>query len=214
VLTVPGVYATDPGKLLSIDSTGFVFFGSLIAVLAGWVWLSRRYAIPLAELTDLGLTWMGLGHAFGRLGCFMAGCCWGGATDGPTGVRFPDEAIVWLVEPALREGAHTVSLHPTQLYESIGLLVVFVVLIACRLRRGVEPHWRQASRYALGYGMLRFGVELFRGDATRGFVFEARSPALADVLAVPPDQPLVLSISQLLALAIAAVGLYGLRASR
>jgi hypothetical protein len=57
-------------------------------------------------------------------------------------------------------------------------------------------------------------VELFRGDATRGFVFEARSPALADVLAVPPDQPLVLSISQLLALAIAAVGLYGLRASR
>ena len=214
VLTVPGVYAADPGKLLSIDSTGFVFFGSLLAVLAGWVWLSRRYAIAFAELADLGLTWMGLGHAFGRLGCFMAGCCWGGATDGPTGVRFPDKAMVWLVEPSLREGAHTVSLHPTQLYESIGLLVVFAVLIAFRLRRGIEPHWRQASRYALGYGVLRFVTELFRGDASRGFVFELRSPALADVLAVPPDQPLVLSISQALALAIAALGLYGLRASR
>jgi phosphatidylglycerol:prolipoprotein diacylglycerol transferase len=214
VLTVPGVYAADPGKLFAVDSTGFVFFGSLLALFAGWVWLSRRYAIAFADLTDLALTWMGLGHAFGRLGCYMAGCCWGGATDGPTGVRFPDEAIVWLVEPSLREGAHTVSLHPTQLYESIGLLVLFAVLLAFRLRRGIEPPWRQASRYALGYGVLRFIVELFRGDATRGFVFEVRSPALADALAVPALQPLVLSISQALALAIAALGVYGLRASR
>jgi phosphatidylglycerol---prolipoprotein diacylglyceryl transferase len=214
VLTVPGVYARDPTKLISIDTTGFVFFGSLLAVIAGWVWLSRRYEIAFAELTDLGLTWMGLGHAFGRLGCFMAGCCWGGATDGPTGVHFPEDSIVWQVEPALREGAHTVALHPTQLYESIGLLVLFVVLLAFRVRRGIEPHWRQASRYAIGYGMLRFVVELFRGDATRGFVFELCWPALADVLAVPADQPLVLSISQALALAIAAVGVYGLRVSR
>jgi phosphatidylglycerol:prolipoprotein diacylglycerol transferase len=214
VLTVPGVYAQDPGKLISIDNTGFVFFGSLLAVVAGWIWLARRYGIAFAELTDLGLTWMGLGHAFGRLGCFMAGCCWGGPTDGPTGVTFPEESIVHLVEPALRHGARTVPLHPTQLYEAVGLLVVFAVLFAFRIRRGIETPWLQASRYALGYGLLRFFAEMFRGDASRGFVVELRSAPLAELLAVPGDQPLVLSISQALALAIAATGIYGLRTTR
>jgi phosphatidylglycerol:prolipoprotein diacylglycerol transferase len=214
VLTVPGVYAEDPGKLLAIDSTGFVFFGSLLAVVGGWVWLSRRYGVAFGELTDLGLTWMGLGHAFGRLGCFMAGCCWGGPTDGPTGVRFPEDSVVHLVEPALRVGTHTVSLHPTQLYEAAGLLVLLAILLAFRVRRGIEARWRQASRYALGYGLLRLFVEMFRGDASRGFVLEGRWPALAEALALPPDQPLVLSISQALALAIAAAGVYGLRLTR
>ncbi len=214
VLTVPGVYAEDPGKLFAIDNTGFVFFGSLLAVVAGWIWLARRYDIAFAELTDLGLTWMGLGHAFGRLGCFMAGCCWGGPTDGPTGVTFPDVSIVHLVEPALRDGARTVPLHPTQLYESIGLLAVFAVLLVVRVRRGIETPWRQASRYALGYGLLRFVVEIFRGDASRGFVLELRSAGLAEALALPAEQPLALSISQALALAIAAAGIYGLRTTR
>jgi prolipoprotein diacylglyceryltransferase len=144
----------------------------------------------------------------------MAGCCWGGPTDGPTGITFPEDAVVHLVEPGLRAGARTVPLHPTQLYEAIGLLAIFATLLALRVRKGVEPSWRQASRYALAYGTLRFGVELLRGDLSRGFVFEAHWPALSELLALPPYHPLVLSISQAIALAIAGVGVYGLRATR
>ena len=214
VLTVPGVYAEDPLKLVSIDSTGFVFFGSLLAVVAGWVWISRRYAVKFGELTDMGMTWMGLGHAFGRLGCLMAGCCWGGPTDGATGVTFGEDAVVFLLEPGLRAGSETIALHPTQLYESLGLLTIFGVLLAIRLRRGIEPTWRQASRYAIGYGLLRFTTEIFRGDASRGFVLEAHWPALAEALALPADHALLLSISQGIALAIAGVGIYGLRSTR
>ena len=100
VATVPGVYAEDPSKLFAIDSTGFVFFGSLLAVAGGWIGLARRYDLRVGSVWDMGLTWLPLGHAAGRFGCFLAGCCWGGVHTGGRGLRFGPDSIVVLTSGA------------------------------------------------------------------------------------------------------------------
>jgi phosphatidylglycerol---prolipoprotein diacylglyceryl transferase len=214
VATMPQGYVDDPARIFRLEDTGFVFFGSLLAIVAGWVWLARRHDTRFGTLCDLGATWMGLGHAFGRLGCWFAGCCWGAPTDAAVGVQFPAQSMAWLHAEVPRTATHTVPLHPTQLYEAYGLLAIFVGLAWIRARRGIEPTWRQASRYAIAYGLLRAVTELFRGDPSRGMLVSLRLPGLADVLGLGADQPLALSISQAVALALVALGAWGLRRSR
>lgn len=218
VLTVPGVYADDPSKLITIDGTGFVFFGSLLAIALGWIWVARRYETRVGTIWDVGLTWAPLAHASGRMGCLLAGCCWGGVHTGGGGMRFGADALVVRAAgaPVVGRGASitTLPLHPTQLYEAAGLLVLLAISWAVRRRVGVERPWRMASRYAVGYGLLRAAVEIFRGDLSRGFVTRVTAPTLARALSLPPEHPLLLSISQLTALVMVAVGAWGLWRTR
>lgn len=214
VLTMPGEYIADPGRVFVLDGTGFVFFGSLAAIVASWAWLARRHHTTFATITDLAATWMPLGHAFGRLGCFFAGCCWGAPTDSALGVEFPAASVVWQADPQLRAGDHTVDLLPVQLVESIGLLVIASALAIVRIRRGIEPTWRQAGRYALAYGVLRLFTETMRGDDTRGFLVQITVPLLARALGMAPERPLFLSTSQAIALALVVVGVVALRRAR
>ncbi|MFO0636127.1 MAG: prolipoprotein diacylglyceryl transferase family protein [Nannocystaceae bacterium] len=214
VLTVPGAYLAEPWRLLVADGTGFVFFGSLLAIVGSWLWLARRYDVAFWSLCDLAATWMALGHGFGRLGCFFAGCCWGAPTTAAIGMRFPSDSMVALHHGAPMDGDATVPLHAVQLYEAMGLFAIAAWLILTRLRRGVEPAYRQASRYALAYGVLRFATEMLRGDDSRGLLLSLPLPWLAPLLRVPTTQPLLLSSSQLLALALVAAGIWGLRRSR
>jgi phosphatidylglycerol---prolipoprotein diacylglyceryl transferase len=214
IVTMPGAYLEQPARIFRIEDTGFVFFGSLLAILAGWGWLARRHGTRFGTLCDLGATWMGLGHAFGRLGCWFAGCCWGAPTDMAMGAEFPADSMAWIHAEVPRTTTHTVALHPTQLYEAAGLAAIFVTLAWTRARRGVEPTWRQASRYAVAYGLLRTVTEIFRGDPSRGMLASLPWPALAEALALPADQPLMLSVSQAVALALVALGAYGLRRTR
>lgn len=214
ILTAPGPYLEQPSRVLSPDVSGFVFFGSMLAIIGGFYWVARRYGATFAQVCDTGATWMPLGHAFGRLGCLLAGCCWGAPTDVPWSLRFGPDSVAYGAGEVPRLGDHTVPLHPTQLYESVGLLVLFAALLAIRLRRGIEPPWRQGCRYLLGYGVLRLVVEVFRGDPSRGLLVELSSPPVAHALGLPPDQPLLLSVSQAIALAMVAVGAWGLRHGR
>lgn len=213
VLTVPSSYLDDPRRLVAVDGTGFVFFGSLFAIVAGFVWLARRYGTTFGQVCDLGASWIVLGHAFGRLGCWFAGCCWGAPTDAAWGVRFPAESLAFLAGEVPRQGDHTTPLHPVQLYESAALLGLFAFLLYCRVRRGVEPTWRQASRYAMGYGLIRTLIEPLRGDASRGLLTTVTWPTLADALGLPPEHPLLLSISQAIGLGLVALGVWGFRVS-
>ena len=210
VLTAPGSYLDDPARLWSADGTGFVFFGSMLAILGGFAWVARRYGTTFAEICDMGGTWMPLGHALGRTGCLFAGCCWGAPTDVPWAIEFGPEAVAFGAGEVPHAAGHTVPLHPTQLYELTGLLALFAVLLFIRRRNGIETPWRQASRYALGYGVLRFVVEVFRGDPSRGFLFEGHAPTVAQWLGLPTSQPLLLSVSQGIALGLVALGAYGL----
>jgi len=217
VLTVPSESLANPMRVLVSDGTGFVFFGSLAAIVGAWAWVARRHGTTLSTVCDLAATWFALAHAFGRLGCLFAGCCWGAPTDADFGVSFGPESVVALVDGAPFDpahGDHTVALVPIQAIEAGGLFLIAAGLALVRIRRGPEAPWLAASRYAIGYGLLRFVTDAMRGDTTRGFVFELPGGALAEIFGMARGQPMLLSVSQLVAVGLVIAGIAGLRRNR
>jgi phosphatidylglycerol---prolipoprotein diacylglyceryl transferase len=130
---------------------GFVFYGGFIVASLTAVAYARLKRLPLAKLADVFAPAIALGHAFGRLGCFFNGCCYGKACAFPWAVKFP--------QPHLMAG---IPVHPTELYEALGLLAIFSGLTAFYRRKRFDGQvwWL----YVLSYGALRFLVEFFRGD--------------------------------------------------
>ena len=99
-------------------------------------------------------------HFFGRLGCFFGGCCYGKVTDSPIGVVFPDNIDAEIIHGGVKR-------YPTQLFEALLILVIFLILLFIKNR---------ASIYLLMYSVGRFIIEFFRGD-DRGFLSSLLSPA-------------------------------------
>jgi len=199
---------------------GLVFYGGVIASGAVMLWFCRRERWSFWTLGDLAAPALALGHAFGRLGCFLAGCCFGAPSAAWWAPSFPAGSVAFdelQADGVLPAGAnHTPPLHPTQLYEAAGELVLFAALLWLQ-GRWSRPDPRRPDRavrpgallltYAAGYAALRFAVEVFRGDAARGFVTALHTPALARLLGLPADHPLFLSVSQLISvLVLLAVG--------
>lgn len=188
---------------------GLVFYGGVIASGAVMLWFCRRERWSFWTLGDLAAPALALGHAFGRLGCFLAGCCFGATSRAGWAPSFPAGSVAFdelQAEGVLPAGAgHTPPLHPTQLYEATGELLLFLALLWLQARWSrLDPRTGERAprpgalllTYGAGYAALRFGVEMFRGDAARGFVARWRAPALAHLLSLPADQPLLLSVSQ------------------
>jgi len=199
---------------------GLVFYGGVIASGAVMLGFCRRERWSFWSLGDLAAPALALGHAFGRLGCFLAGCCFGAPTGARWAPAFPAGSVAFdelQASGVLSAGAsHTPPLHPTQLYEAAGELLLFAVLLGLQGRWSrVDPRSPERARrpgallltYAAGYATLRFVVEVFRDDAARGFVAAFRVPALARLLGLPADHPLFLSVSQLVSVVVVvAVG--------
>jgi phosphatidylglycerol:prolipoprotein diacylglycerol transferase len=130
---------------------GFVFYGGFIVASLVAIAYARLKRLPLAKLTDVLAPSVALGHAFGRVGCFFNGCCFGRACALPWAVKFPS--------PHVMAG---IPVHPTELYEVLGNLMIFAGLSAFyRHKRFDGQIWWW---YVLGYGVLRFLVDFFRGD--------------------------------------------------
>ena len=157
LLTEPE-YRQNPMLLFSLDflRSGGVFYGGLLgAIIAGYL-LMRRGKLPWWTTADACAPGIALGSVLGRLGCFFAGCCWGKPTSLPWGVSFP---------PAGHEvtGVPTgVHLHPTQLYESLSMLIVFVFLLWLHKRKKFSGQVILA--YAILYATVRFLIEFVRDD--------------------------------------------------
>lgn len=151
-------YRENPLLLVSLDflRSGGVFYGGLIgAVVAGYL-LMRRYQLPWWKTADAFAPGLALGSFFGRQGCFAAGCCWGEPTTLPWGVRFTELGHQITGVPT---GIH---LHPTQLYESFAMLLVFLFLF--RLHRRKRFSGQVILAYALLYSAIRFAIEFVRDD--------------------------------------------------
>ena len=133
---------------------GFVFYGGFIAACVATIVFARRRQLNLWKLADAFAPGVALGHAFGRLGCFFNGCCYGLPTHCSLAVRFPAGHLM-----------HDIPVHPTQLYEVAGNLLLMAGLLAWgrRQRFAGQTWWL----YVLGYGVLRLVVEHFRGDDIR-----------------------------------------------
>ncbi len=141
---------------------GFVFFGGLIVSVSLTIWYMRRKHLPLLKTSDFLIVAVPLGHALGRIGCFLAGCCYGRPTTLPWGVRFTNPHA--LVSPELLN----VPLHPTQLYEA-GLNFALFLLLHFASKK---PHkdGKILVEYVLCYAVMRFFIEFFRGDFRGGFL--------------------------------------------
>jgi phosphatidylglycerol---prolipoprotein diacylglyceryl transferase len=164
-------------RILAFWEGGLVFYGGFIGAALTAFFYMRRHGMPFLPYADTLIPSLALGHFFGRLGCFGAGCCWGGLADPhlPWSVRFPEVSLAFQtlrdrVDPSrFIAGASTVPLHPTQLYESFGELALVLVLVLW-VRPRKRFHGQVLAAWLLLYAVLRTTVEAFRGDVERGVV--------------------------------------------
>ncbi len=158
-------YAADPSQLLALVQAGGVFYGGLLLSVPMCWWYIRRNGLPLWTTCDLFAPGIALAQGVGRMGCLLAGCCYGRPTEAPWGVTFSNTLA------AANSGTPLgVALHPTQAYESAAALLILGVLLAGERRWRAFPG-RTFWTYLLLYGAARIVIELFRGDP-RGMVFD------------------------------------------
>ena len=158
--------------LLRTFQYGFVFYGGLVFGGAAFFLEARRRKLDALKAADLFAPALALGHAFGRVGCFLAGCCHCRPTSCPVSVTFTDPSSE--VSPLFLG----TPLHPAQLYEAAGNFAIFLLLNAAlgRSLSGKLPRGSAVLLYAALYAALRFGMEFLRGD-DRGALRLGLSPA-------------------------------------
>jgi phosphatidylglycerol:prolipoprotein diacylglycerol transferase len=156
----PSTYIANPGMLLT--GRGFVFYGSFLFAVLVMILFFRKHRLHPYRMLDVMAVTTCLVHMFGRLGCFMAGCCYGRPTASWTGVTFSD--------PSCYADPKNVPLHPTQLYEAIYILLVLVVLLYLRNKRTF--YGQLFLTYLILYAIGRSVLEFFRGDETRGYILK------------------------------------------
>ena len=146
-------YAADPIKIIKIWEGGLVFYGGLLPAVAIGIWYIKRLSLPLWQAADIFAPSVAIGHAFGRIGCFLAGCCYGKPSTLPWAVTFTNP---------LSLAPQGKPLHPTQLYSSLGLFMIFALLIWLRKKKAF--HGELLWSYVLMYSIFRFFIEFLRGD--------------------------------------------------
>jgi phosphatidylglycerol---prolipoprotein diacylglyceryl transferase len=156
----PSFYLHQPKELIS--GSGFVFYGSLLLAIPVMLWYFKKIKIPVLGMLDVMAIVTCIVHGFGRIGCFMAGCCHGIPTNSFLGVIFTD--LRCQAEPL------NTSLHPTQLYEATLIFTIMIVLWRYQSRKKFagQLFLLYLMTYALGRGVL----EIFRGDFQRGFIID------------------------------------------
>ena len=137
---------------------GITFIGGLIGGVATFLILyaifRKKFEGKILDILSFAPCCITIAHAFGRVGCFFAGCCYGLPTDSALGIVFPNKPYLGAV-------------HPTQLYEAIFLFllcaVIFVLVMKWNFKHGL-------SVYLVAYGIFRFFIEYLRNDDRGGFI--------------------------------------------
>jgi len=159
-------YSSHPGEVFSLATlqAGGIWYGGLIGALAVSIWYVRHHRLPVLKTCDAFAPGVALGHAFGRLGCFAAGCCYGKHTELPWGVIFTNPVANQVVGTPLN-----IPLHPTQIYEFLVELGNFFLLMWLFRRKKFDG--QVIGAYLFLYGFARYFLEFLRGDPERGMVF-------------------------------------------
>jgi len=166
VLTDWRTYWERPSELVSLSTlrAGGVFYGGFIAAVFFAWWYVRVHELPRWKVFDAYAPSIVLGLGIGRLGCFAAGCDYGKPTESALGVIF--------THPLAQQVSGTplgIRLHPTQLYETLACVLIFVVLMGRYRQKKYDGQifvW-----YLALYAVARFILEFWRGDRDRGFIF-------------------------------------------
>ncbi len=161
-------FASDPISIFKVWQGGLVFYGGLIlAILVFFIWcVVRRERI--APVADLFVTVIPLAHAFGRVGCFFYGCCYGCRSESACAVAFPRHSPAWAAQvgggliPETAPSALPVL--PTQLFEAAAVLCLFAVLLFIFVKNWKSRPGFTTGCYFVGYACIRFGIEFLRDD--------------------------------------------------
>jgi phosphatidylglycerol---prolipoprotein diacylglyceryl transferase len=161
------LFLEAPAKYLSnfallFTGQGFVFYGSFLFSVPVMLWFFRRNQLNVFGMLDVMAVTTCLVHIAGRIGCFLAGCCYGIATNSFAGVIYTDTQCA--ADPK------GVPLHPTQLYEAVYILFVMFFLLLQRKRKKFDG--QLFALYLIFYPAGRFFLELLRGDEERGYVIK------------------------------------------
>ncbi|PRQ05735.1 Prolipoprotein diacylglyceryl transferase [Enhygromyxa salina] len=205
VLTDLSRFMDDPGSIIAIWQGGLVFYGGPIGAVCYLVYhFVLKKSGPregtrvetlkqgwqrLLRFFDLGAPMLALAHAFGRLGCLCAGCCYGAAHDGGFALHYPEGS------PAYAGG---MGRYPIPLVESGIELMLFLWLMNLRLKK--RFHGQVMLHYVIFYPIARFVLEMFRGDSVRGYVMKLETPGLNEALGLDPTIPVMMTTSQFISL--------------
>lgn len=146
---------TDINYFLNHWSVGLVFYGGLYGTIFGGMAYTKFFKQDTREFFMYLIPVFPLFHMFGRIGCFLVGCCHGMESE-QFGIAYTN-AI---------GGNNGVPYLPVQLYEAFGELVIFIIL--CFNQRKVKKYYQPLGIYLTFYGVMRFILEFFRGDEVRG----------------------------------------------
>jgi phosphatidylglycerol---prolipoprotein diacylglyceryl transferase len=150
----------------ALDFVGKSVVGGVIGGYLG-VEIAKKIAGYPHSTGDAFALGIPLGHAVGRVGCLLGGCCWGTITSLPWGVRYPRGSLPFVQQVARGDLAPTEALslpvHPTQIYELLFDLLLFVFL--WRARDSLKIRGNLFRLYLLAYAVFRLGLEIVRGDS-------------------------------------------------
>lgn len=152
----------DPSTWLDVRSGGMVFYGAVLTGVPTAFLVARWSNLPMREVFDVFATALPVGHGISRIGCVLAGCCYGMPMDGFLGVRM---------------GIHPLSVapdHPVFPIQIVEAALLFALGAYLTLRERRQHFDGQILLMWLGlYAVIRFGLEFFRADVTRGWVLES-----------------------------------------
>lgn len=208
VLTDLGRFMDKPGSIFAIWEGGLVFYGGPIGSV---LYLTYHFVLQrsgpregtkvanykegwqrMLRFFDLGAPMLALAHAFGRLGCLCAGCCYGAPHEGSLALHYPEGSPAWI--------AGGMGRYPIPLIESGIEAMVFLWLMNLRLKK--RFHGQVMLHYVMIYPAARFVLEMFRGDAVRGYVARLSTPGINEALGLDPSIPVMLTTSQFISIVV------------
>jgi phosphatidylglycerol:prolipoprotein diacylglycerol transferase len=152
VIINSGYYMAHPFEIINVSKGGLVLYGGLLSALAALVLYLRAIKLDFWAVMDLIAPYLALAQVFGRIGCFLNGCCYGQASG--DGYMF---GVKTLSDPVVR--------HPTQIYAAIALFLIFLILRIWQDRKQFEGEIFLG--YCALYSYKRFLIEFMRGDNPR-----------------------------------------------
>lgn len=152
-----GYLFSDPISFFSFAFGGMVFYGGLIGALAVIPFYAKLMRLNLSEVVAVVIPVFPLAHGIMRIGCFLAGCCYG-----------IEHEMLGVVFTRSLSAPNGIPLLPVQLYEAAGNFIIFAKTWLYSKKR--EHPICILCLYVLSYAVMRFMLEFLRGDAVRGFI--------------------------------------------
>jgi len=160
-------------EMMKIYNGGIVFYGGFICAVISLFFYCRKKHLNFWKVSDMAAPGLAVGHAFGRIGCFLNGCCFGKVTNSsfcaiyPKGT-FPAERYPDITQNSIAPQVHSLHLYPVQLYESFLNIIIAAILffLLKKLKTG-----QTLALYFILYGIVRFSDEFLRGDYSQEDLF-------------------------------------------